>query len=253
MAITAEAISRLNYRSNRSAGEDLRSLAPQTAELGTAVGFAFAESETKGLRLARGLFATAEDLDQGAAELESLVSWADRAGSAAARRLVARASRLSGGGLLLVDRLSLLPRDRMRPFVRDFFDAGGELKDVVQWLGVVGGTLRRARIKADGTAGGAIDGAKDWAKDRWEDVADAAKEAVEAVVDAVTDAGKPLVEVLGEAASWTVDQAADLIEALVEAGQSLGEILEAAVAGGFRAVRNFVTALIELGDRKSVV
>jgi phage-related protein len=246
MALDTDAVLAINYSSNQSAGEGLRELAVDVADIGPALGVAQSASSTKALRLARGLLVTAPEIDTGAAELTSMVSWASEE-TAESRQVVVKAARLSAGSVLLVDRISALPADRAKPFMVDYFAAGGDRRAIAEWLQVVGHTLRQARAKPDGTAGGVIE----WVGDRVEDAVDTIGEAVETVVDAVIEAGEAIADVIGEVVSWTVEQIGDFIEALLEAGRSIGEILASAITEGLSALGRFVEALVDLG--RSVV
>jgi phage-related protein len=242
MALDSDAVLAINYSSNQSAGEGLRALNADVADIGPALGVAQDSSATKALRLARGILVTAPEIDTAAAELTSMVSWASDE-SAESRQMVVKAARLSEGGVLLVDRISVLPADRAKPFMVDYFAAGGDRRAIAEWFQIVGHTLRQARSKPDGTAGGAIE----WVGDRIEDAVDAIGEAVETMVDAIIEAGEDIADFIGEVVSWTVEQIGDFIEALIEAGKSIGEILAAAITAGLTALRRFVDALVDLG------
>jgi phage-related protein len=157
--------------------------------------------------------------------------------------MVVTAARLSEGAVLLVDRISALPADAARPFMADYFAAGGNRRAVAEWFQIVGHTLRQARSKPDGTAGGVVD----WISDRFEDAADAIAEAVETMLDAIVEAGEDIASFVGEVVSWSVEQIGDFIEAVLEAGRSIGEILAAAITEGVTALGRFVEALVDLG------
>jgi hypothetical protein len=244
MSLTDQ-IATVNFGSIAKAGAGIRQLGLARADFGAAVGEALALSPTRGLRAARGLLDTATDIDEAAEDLGAMVGWAARQG-AQEQLVVADAVTLSGGGVLLVDRLAGLPRQEARPFVSTWLDAGGSTRAVASWLAAVGGVLRRHRAArpVPGGSGGAVE----WVGDRFEDAVDAISEAVETIVDAVVDAGRSLADVLGDIVHWTVQQVGDLIEALFEAGRTIGQILTEAAAAGVFLFKKVVRALVDVGS-----
>jgi len=243
MSLSQE-IASLTFRSIASAGEGVRSLELGRDQLGPAVGEALALSRTRALRMTRGLIETAPDTDQAAGEMEALVGWAARRGSDE-RRVVADALRISGGEVLLVDRIARLPRMEARPFVADWLDGGGDPGAVLEWLAAVGSVLRshRSARPRPGDAGGVVE----WVKEAAEDVVDALSEAVETIVDAVLEAGKAIADLVSEIVNWTIEEVGDLVEALLEAGMTLGELVADAVEAGTTIFKKFVKALVEVG------
>ncbi|NLE97520.1 MAG: hypothetical protein GX596_05965 [Propionibacterium sp.] len=239
-----ESVTQINYASIASAGSGLRDLHLETTQLGPAVGAALTISRTRALRMTRGLVESAETADQAADEVGALVEWAAREG-ADARGVVADAMRISGGELLLVDRMARLPRTEARAFVGDWLGAGGDRRAVAHWLATVGAVLREhhGARPTDGDSGGVID----WIKEAAQDAVDFITEAVETIVDAIVDAGEALVDLLGEVVQWTIDQVGDLVEALLEAGMTIGQLLVDAVEAGVTVFKKFVKALIEVG------
>jgi len=237
-------IASINFGSIASAGSGVRQLQLEPPDLGTAVGEALALSRTRALRMTRGLIETAADTDQAATEMGELVKWAAREGTRE-RRVVADALRISGGEVLLVDRVSRLPRAEARPFVADWLEEGGDLGAVTTWLATVGAVLRehRGSRPPPGTSGGVVD----WVKDAAEDVVDAVTEAVETIVDAVIEAGEDLADALAEVVNWTIEQVGDLVEALLEAGRTVGQLIADAVEAGVTLLKKVVKALIEIG------
>lgn len=240
----AENVAAIDFRSIADAGGGIRALDLPTAELGLAVGEALNLSRTRALRMTRGLIETAADTDQAAREMGTLVEWAAREGTTE-RQVVADALRISGGELLLVDRVARLPRAEARPFIRDWLDAGGDRKAVAEWLAVVGGVLRghRGARPTPGNSGPVID----WIEEAAEDVVDAITEAVETIVDAVVEAGQALADVLEEVVTWTIEQVGNLVEALIEAGRTVGELIQDAVEAGVTLFKKVVKALVEVG------
>lgn len=237
--------SAINYGSITAAGTDFRSLDVDTAEVGPAVEAALSLSATRGYRLTRGILDTADSEEQLLAETESLVAWAKGADSQA-RQTVSRAVRVQGGEPFVVHYVSGMARSDARPFLSDFFDAGGTVRAVAQWLQAAGEALAAVDAKEDGTAG-IFGDVVDWVKDTAEDAVDTVREGVETIVDAVESAGKAIGDVIGEAAPWAKDKVGDLIDALEEAGKNLGEILAAAAGESLDLLEKFVEAAIEAG------
>ena len=242
MSVTTEQIQELDFGSNAGAGSSFRELDTSSSDIGGAIGLALDESPTKGLRLARGILSTTDDVAQAADEMGAMVDWA-ASGDDAARETVARAARLSDGGVLFVDRVSTLPAADARPMVADFLRTGGNIDDIATWLATVGAVLRRHPGATD-SLGGVID----WVVDRVEDVVDAISEGVETIIDAVVDAVGSLVDLIADAVRWTVDQLTDLAAALLQAGQSIADVLAAAVQQSLAFVRRMGIALIEAGQ-----
>ena len=225
-------------------GQQVRDLELTTDELGPAIGIALGRSRLSGLRTVRGVLDSAPDAEQGTSEATAIVNWAAGAG-ADERRLVAEAARLDNRSLVLVHHLTALPRALARPFVADYFTAGGGMRAVAEWLRLAGGVLRE-RGKAPGTDGFVGD-AVDAVGHALGEAADAIAEGVGTLVDAVVSAGKALVNVVTEVVNWSVQQVADLVHALIEAGKSVGEILGAALAAGAASLRKFVRAAVAAG------
>lgn len=240
----AEQVATVNFGSIANAGSGLRSLALPRDQLGPALAEALALSPTRGLRAARGLVETAADTDEAANDMGALVEWSARAGKQE-RLVVADALRLSNAEVLLVDRVSRLPRAEARPFITDWLEAGGDPRAIASWLAVVGEVLleHQGARPAPDTSGAVIT----WIKEAAEDVVDAITEAVETIVDAVLEAGRALADVLAEVVNWTIQQIGNLLEALLEAGRTVGQLIADAVEAGATMFRKLVQALLEIG------
>ncbi len=235
-------ISTINYGSILSAGNDFRALDLERADFGPAVGEALALSPTRANRLVRGMLETATDVDQQAQDVTALVEWSAREGTGQ-RRAVIDAVRTAGGDVLLVDRLSRLPRTEARPFMADFLAAGGRKIDVATWLATVGGVLRRHGTPQPGTSGPVVD----WITDTAEDVVDALSEAVESVVDALVAAGETIADVISEIVSFTREQMENLVEALIQAGETVAGLIAEAATAGVDILKKTVKALVDIG------
>lgn len=254
MPISQENINAINFGSISSAGADYRTL--DNPQIGEALNFAKNLSPTRTYRLARGILSTVNDRDNYISETGDMISWA-KLGSNEDRTMVTRAIRRDGGRageIFLIHQISGMTQAQARPFMQDYFAAGGDIKAIVQWLAAAGTVLRRHRVKDDNTAGGVVDavggaigGAVDWVVDTVEDAVDTIGEAITSVVDAVVNAGRALGEFIGEVVNWTVEAVGDLVEALLEAGEGLLDILTAAVEAGIELTRKFVRAMIDIG------
>lgn len=105
-------------------------------------------------------------------------------GSSEERAMVTRAIHNDGGRageIFLVHQISGMIRAEARPFMQDYFAAGGDMK------AAAGTVLWRHRTKDDGTAGVVVDA-----------VEGAAKWVVDTVKDAMVNAGRALGEFIGE-------------------------------------------------------
>lgn len=238
-------VSGLKFTSVDTVGKQFRKLDLKVKDVGPAVGLALTRSETRGLRLAHGILASAPTETRGLNECRALINWASATGSRE-RRLVARAVRVSSDNLVLVHELTRLPRQTARPFFVDYFASGGDMKAVARWLQVSGHVLRTHRVKRGDTMG-FIEDAAEWVGDKVESGVDAIAEGAETLVDSVVNAGKSLVDVVTEVVNWSVAQVADLVAALIEAGQSIGQILDAALQQSLESLRKFVKAMVQAG------
>ncbi|MBA2638036.1 MAG: hypothetical protein H0U79_07440 [Solirubrobacterales bacterium] len=235
----------LDFGSIKTAGEGSRSLTVAEDDMGRAVGAALSISDTRGLRLARGILASAPDGKTAVGDARRLVDWA-ATGDSEQRQLIARTLRLDGADLILVDQMATLPRAQARPFMADYLATTNDLRPIAQWLATVGGVLREHGVKDQGTSGFVIDFVEE-VGEAVEDAVDAIGEAVETVVDAIVDAGRAIADVIAEVVSWSVAQVADLVRALVAAGKTVAELLAAAAASGLELLRKFVRAVLDAG------
>ncbi|HKJ55530.1 MAG TPA: methyl-accepting chemotaxis protein [Nitriliruptoraceae bacterium] len=232
----------MSFASITAAGTDLRAQDPTLDDLGPAMGAALDLSPTRAHRLVRGLVETAADVDQSATEVGALVEWSAREGSDQ-RRVVIDAMRTSGGDVLLVDRVSRLPRTEARPFLAEYLDAGGRRRDIATWLATVGGVLREHGRLDDDHSGAVID----WIADAAEDVVDAIGEAVETVVDALIEAGETIADVISEIVDFTREQMENLVEALVAAGETIANLVVEAANATVAVFKKTIKALVDIG------
>lgn len=224
------------------AAESLNRAGVREAQVRPLMDAAIAQSPTRSLMLAKGILQRKVDGKEKEREARALVQWG-REGNPERRKMVCRAFGQSRMNLALVHEVSGMTRPDARAYMKDYFEAGGDLKSVAEWLQIAGGVLRRHRVKQPDTAGDVVK----WVSDTVEDGVDAAADGINALVDAVVSAGKTLAEVVGQAASWTVDKIADLVTGLIEAGKTAAAVLAEAVKQGVSVLKKFVKALVQVG------
>jgi hypothetical protein len=250
MTDLATSINTIKFTGVITVGQQFRTLNLPVEQVGPAVGAALQRSETRALRLARGILTSAPDGDHGMAEARALIKWASKAGSKE-RKLVTTAMRLSADNLRLIHEIAMLPSQDVSPFVDDYFAAGGDMQAVAQWLHISGGVLRGqhvAGLHAAGLiAGISFGGPFKWVKDQVGAVGSAIAKPVKNLVDAVVRAGKTIADIVAETVAWSVEQVADLVTALIEAGERVAEILGGALTKGVEALERFVQALVAIG------
>lgn len=206
----------IKYRSIASAGEQFRRLNLETKHVGEAVGEALKLSPTKGSLLAKGILTTAKSLVRLEAEGRQLISWARDAGTDE-RQLVTRAFLHIKRPLVLVDAISEMTQPQARAFVLDYFEAGGDMRTIVQWLSLVGGVLRRH-------------GRNDVLKN---------------LLDAAIAAGQTLEDIVDAAlVQRTQDVQEELLVTLQELGHSALDILKAAAKIGLGALATAFTIVL---------
>lgn len=189
-----------------------------------------------------------------------LVHWASAPARQAQRRALIAACAQGKSEIVLIHEVSTLPADQVDDFVRDYFEAGGAVAPVMQWLRMAGTVLRRRRTRsapprraaAQRASRGfnpfkAIGDALDKIGSAGAQALDALGNAVGALADAVIKAGKSLAQMVSEAASWTLGELTDLVESLLRAGQKVADILAAAAAKSLDQLRRYVQALVAAG------
>ena len=198
MTEVTTSISSIKYSSIASTGNQFRQLNLEPTLLGDSVTEAMKLSPTKGLRLTKAILTSAESIEQSEKEGRQLITWASENGPEE-RQLIVRSLFQIERPIFLVHGMSELTRPKARAFMVDYFNAGGDMKTIVQWLKVVGGVLRKHRRKSSDTTGFIVD-AVNWIVDTAEDAVDAISEGIESIVDAVVNAGRDLVDFISEVA-----------------------------------------------------
>ncbi|HVG59942.1 MAG TPA: hypothetical protein VNA24_15405 [Hyalangium sp.] len=222
---------RLNTADN--ARDEVRALGLQRAEVVPSVSNLFQSSQVRALNFTRGVIANWRDDAEAEQESEPLMQWARQAGPAE-RQMMARAFRQQGKGAFVIHNIGGMEEPDAQVFMKDYFEAGGDMEDVAEWFQRAGSVLRTERAQAPG--------AEFFGK-----IADWFKKAVKTVGDALKAAGKSLVDAIGKVLSWPADKIADFVEGLIAAGRKVAEILTEAVKKGVSAVRKFVRAVLDAG------
>lgn len=164
-------------------------------------------------------------------------------GKAELRGTVCTAFRQSKLNLILVQGVAELKKADARAYIKGYFDAGGDLNTVLQWLELAGRVLRKQQLRTE-TDKRSVKAVGDLL----EDMVDAATDMVATVVDAVKFAGKSMFDVLKSTAQWTMEQMTNLVHGLVEAGRSVREILTAAKRVGLATLRRLVQAVCNVHE-----
>ncbi|MDY7233291.1 hypothetical protein [Hyalangium rubrum] len=216
-----------------SAKDEVRTLGLQRAQVAPSVANLFQSSQVRALNFTRGVIANWRDDSEAEQESEPLIQWAHQAGPEQ-RRMMSRAFRLQGKGALVIHNIGGMPQEDARTFMKDYFEAGGDLDDVAEWFQRAGHVLRTERAQAPGVEFlGAIG---DWFKG-----------AVKTVGDALSAAGKSLGDAIGKVVDWTTDKISDFVEGLIAAGRKVAEILTEAAKKGAATVRKFVRGILDAG------
>jgi hypothetical protein len=216
-----------------AARDEVRALGLQRADVAPSVATLFRSSEVRAINFTRGVIANWRDDNEAEQESEPLVQWARKSGPAE-RQMVTRAFRLQGKGALVIHNIGGMDAPEANTFMKDYFEAGGDLDDVAEWFQRAGNVLRTERAQAPGL-------------EFFGKVVDWFKKAVKTVGDALKAAGKSLSNAIGKVVSWAADKIADFVEGLIAAGRKVAEILGEAVKKGVAALRKFVRGVLDAG------
>jgi methyl-accepting chemotaxis protein len=227
-------LSAIRLNSADNARDEVRALGLQRADVVPSVANLIQSSQVRALNFTRGVIANWRDDAEAEQDSEPLMQWARQAGPVE-RQMMARAFRQQGKGALVIHNIGGMEAPDAQVFMKDYFEAGGDMEDVAEWFQRAGSTLRNERAQAPG------------AESFFGKVAKWFKKAVKTVGDALKAAGKSLVDAIGKVLSWTADKIADFVEGLIEAGRKVAEILAEAVKKGVSTVRKFVRAVLDAG------
>ena len=176
----------------------------------------------------------------------ALFQWAE---TPKERQIVCTAFRQQQLGVAVIHQIGELTQKDARTYMKDYFESGGDLKHVLEWLEAAGAVLNQnLGTKAEGTAGGAVKWVGDQLKKAAGKVVDVATSMVNTVADAVKAAGKSIAHVVEQVVNWTGDRLRDAVRALITAGHTIGSLLEEAVKKGLNALDKFVQAVLAAGQ-----
>lgn len=223
----------IRLNTSDSAKDEVQALKLQRADIAPSIATLLQSSQVRALNFTRGVIANWHDDTEAEKESEPLMQWAQRAGPKE-RQMMTRAFRLQGKGALVIHNIGAMDAPDARDFMKDFFEAGGDMEDVAEWFQRAGNALRTERAQAPGV-------------ELFGGIVDFFKKAVKTVGDALSAAGKSLGDAIGKVAGWTADKIADFVEGLIAAGRSVGEILGEAAKKGVSTLRKFVRGVLDAG------
>lgn len=173
-------------------------------------------------------------------EAFELARWSATAAPAARKTVVAN---FIGNkqSTFLVHQIARLKRTDATTLMKEYFNEGGNVKDIAEWLSVAGAILKTGVVPND------TDSIWGWISDAASSVADAITGAINTVADAVKAAGKSLVDAISTVASWTQNKISDFVEAILRAGHRVADILSEAAKKGTASLNKFIQAVIEAG------
>jgi len=241
----ASKIQEINFKNISSVKTGLKRVNIPSASYKNALLAVFSESPVKGRMMVKGLLEVAPNFED---RHQILMACRGKDGSEM-RREVVISYKEARYDYELVTGLSLMTTKDAALFFRDYFDVGGKMKNISEWLANISQIYirekRKGKIKPE------YDGFWD---DLWDGVVSAGKsigEAITTVADAVVDAGKKFVEIVNDVIDYTQSRFNDIVEALLDAGKDIGEFLSAAIDKGVEAVTKVFKAIIEAG-RKAI-
>jgi len=155
-------------------------------------------------------------------EAFELATWSLKAKPESRKTVVSRFIKNKQSSFL-VHQIARQKRADATTLMTDYFNQGGDIKGVSEWLSVAGSILKTGMVPDD------TDGAWGWIKDKVGDVVDAVVGAINTVADAIKAAGKSLASAIKEVVNWTQQKISDFVEAIIRAGQKVGDILSEAL------------------------
>lgn len=238
----------LKFQSHAALGAQITKLAVAPSQIGPLLTRYYSVSDARALFFCQSVFHQKLSEADGLATIKGMVGWANKGGFQQ-QSIIAKSFQRQEANLYLVREIAMMTRPNARSFVKAYFDAGGDMRSIAQYLVLAGRVLKRHPKRHRGSDGifDWVGDAAEWVGDKLEDAWDATSQAVTTLVDAVVFAGKKLADVVREVGEWTVEQVTGLVTALVEAGKNVVEILDAALEVGLDALEKFVEASIQAG------
>ena len=240
-------VKEIDFKSIDASARSLRTIKLTPRQVSPLMSDVFRSSPANALKLSKAVLEHAQSSTGDEDHARALFQWGQAQGREQ-RQMVCTAFSQAKLGIVAVHHIAELTQKDAHGYMKDFFEAGGDLGSVLQWLQVAGGVLREnVPSKPADTAGDAVKWVGDKLKEAGGKIVDAAKGMINTVVDAVKAAGKSLAHVVEEAVKWTADKLRDLMHALIAAGKAVAEILSEALKRGLAALDKFVKALLAAG------
>ncbi len=186
---------------------------------------AYSVSPNKSRMIAKGLIKNSKDFKEKNEILKAVRIQKDPG----VRKEVVLAFKESNNTMELITGLSVMTRQDATTFFKDYFEAGGNLKDVTQWLTGISNIY--VTKKRENNIDPEYDGFWGDCWDAVTDVVDTVAEAINTVVDAVIDAGKSIAEIITDILDYAQQTIGNIIETLIDAGKETWEIIKGAAEG----------------------
>ena len=163
------------------------------------------------------------------------------------RQEVVRAYKESKNDSELVTSLSLMTTKDAALFFKDYFEIGGKMKSITNWLANISETYVEEKRK------GNIDPNYDgfWSN-LWDGIVSAGKsigEAISTVVNAVIEAGKTFAEIVDDIIDYVQRRLNAIIEALIDAGRDVDEFIVGIIDKGIKFIKKVFKAIIAAGKK----
>ncbi len=243
----ATMVQNLDLKSIEAGARSLSAIKLQPRQVSPLMSDVFKGSQANALTLSKAVLKHAQSSPGNEDHARALFQWARQEGREQ-RQMVCQAFRQAKLDVVAVHHIAELTQKDARSYMKDYFEAGGDLKSVLQWLEIAGGVLRQnVEPKKEGTAGDAVKWVENKVKEVAGKVVDAAKNMINTVADALKAAGKSLAHVVEEAAKWTAGKLADVVHALINAGKTVAALLAEAVKLGLDTMEKFVKAVLAAG------
>ncbi len=225
MASYVSNIKEIKFTSIDNVASELKKIDLSPDKYGTLLKDAYSVSPLKSRMVTKGLLKNSKDFS----EKNEILKEVRKKKDPGVRKEVLLAFKESNNKMELITGLSVMTKKDATTFFKDYFEVGGSLKDVTQWLaGISDIYVKKKRAnnidpEYDGFWGDLWDAVKD--------TVDTVAEAINKVVDAVVDAGKAVSEVITDILDNAQQTIGNIIEALIDAGKETWEIIKGAAEG----------------------
>ena len=182
----------------------------------------YTESPYKSKMIAKGILRNSQDIG----EKIGLLNMVKNVDNPGVRMQVIKAFKEGKQSMELITGLSVMPLDDCRLFFNDYFEAGGKITDVLDWIaditdGYSPDTNNKSLYSSRGFGDAFINFLVGIGK--------TVKDAITTVVDAVISGVHTLAEAMGYIVEYTQQRINGLINALLLAKKTVGEILNAVI------------------------